>query len=214
MKTINLTIWVTPLKGEEIRIEKVCTLKQAVALAKKEARKMINSGGLWVTINIQTKVTHNFSKGIKTETVETLAHIEAEKEERRVAFSDEAPAETETETETTNPDNTPSTMNASETVAPEFSELSHAGQCLDIYLHNNSFIYEYYTQKAIDAIVNNGLSIGSADIQKYVRNALNRAMWEVEKYDHLTPTAQDIDQVTRNYAAYIVECAKYEMKNA
>lgn len=86
MKTSNtLTIFVTPLKGEEIRIKKACTLKQAVTLAKKEARKLINNGGMWVTINIQTRVTYG---------VETLAHIEAEKQGRRVAFSDEQPAET------------------------------------------------------------------------------------------------------------------------
>lgn len=97
---------------------------------------------------------------------------------------------------------------ASKTKASEFSELSHAGQCLDIYLHNDSFIYEYYTQKAIEAIVNDGLSISSEDVRRYVRNAIDHASWQVEKYDHLTPTAQDIEQVTRNYVAYIVNCAK------
>ncbi len=86
MKTNNtLTIFVTSVKGEEIQIEKVCTLKQAVTLAKKEARKLINNGGMWVTINIQARASYG---------VETLAHIEAEKEGRRVVFSDETPAET------------------------------------------------------------------------------------------------------------------------
>ena len=33
--------------------------------------------------------------------------------------------------------------------APEFSELSHAAQCLDIYLHNTREIYERYTVPAI-----------------------------------------------------------------
>lgn len=97
---------------------------------------------------------------------------------------------------------------ASKTKASEFSELSHAGQCLDIYLHNDSFIYEYYTQKAIEAIVNDGLSISSEDVRKYVKGAIYRASWQVEKYDHLTPTAQEVEQVTRNYVAYIVNCAK------
>lgn len=97
---------------------------------------------------------------------------------------------------------------ASKTKASEFSELSHAGQCLDIYLHNDSFIYEYYTQKAIEAIVNDGLSISSEDVRRYVRNAIDHASWQVEEYDHLTPTAQDVEQVTRNYVAYIVHCAK------
>lgn len=86
MATTNtLTIFVTPVIGEEICIEKACTLKQAVTLAKKEARKMINNGGMWVTINIQARASYG---------VETLAHIEAEKEGRRVVFSDETPAET------------------------------------------------------------------------------------------------------------------------
>lgn len=104
--------------------------------------------------------------------------------------------------------NTHATMNANETKASEFSELSHAGQCLDIYLHNDSFIYEYYTQKAIEAIVNDGQTISSEDVRRYVRNAIDHASWQVGKYDHLTPTAQDIEQVTRNYVAYIVDCAK------
>lgn len=193
MKTSNtLTIFITPIKGEEICIEKTCTLKQAVTLAKKEARKAIHNGGIFVTINIIARVPYG---------VETLVHIEAEKQGRRVAFSDDQP------TETPSPENnTPSTMNAKETT--EFSELSHAGQRLDNYLHNDSFIYEYYTQKAIEAIVNDGLSITSEDVRRYVRNAIDHASFQVEKYDHLTPTAQDVEQVTRNYVAYIVDCAK------
>lgn len=102
--------------------------------------------------------------------------------------------------------NNTSTMNANETT--ESIELSHAGQCLDIYLHNDSFIYESYTQKAIEAIANDGLLISSEAVRRYVRNAIDHASWQVEKYDHLTPTAQDIEQVTRNYVAYIVDCAK------
>lgn len=85
MKANNTyTIFITPLKGNEIRIEKACTLKQAVTLAKKEARKALNNGGMLVFINIQTRGIYN--------TIETLAHIEAEKEGRRVIFSDEQPA--------------------------------------------------------------------------------------------------------------------------
>lgn len=33
--------------------------------------------------------------------------------------------------------------------APEFSELSHTGQCLNIYLHNTAEIYDRYTVPAI-----------------------------------------------------------------
>lgn len=274
MKTSNtLTIFVTPLKGEEIRVEKACTLKQAVTLAKKEARKLINNGGMWVTINIQTRVSYG---------IETLAHIEAEKQGRRVAFSDEQAAETyavcwgdeykeengennaiatttsesdakeiaesESETnsctmsvirksdrkvialysntpETPNPENnTPSTMDANETT--EFSELTHAGQCLDIYLHNTAEIYERYTVPAINAVVEsvrrNGWQLPKDEAIKNLtfwtswqdgtKKALQAAARLVKKYDHMTPTAQDIEQATRNYAAYIVDCAKYEIE--
>lgn len=264
MKTSNtLTIFITPLKGEEIRIEKACTLKQAVTLAKKEARKLINNGGMWVTINIQTRVSYG---------VETLAHIEAEKEGRRVAFSDEQPAETyavcwgdeykeedsennaiaetsseegakeiaENESDTNNCvmsvvrksdrktiaiyNNTPATMKANETT--EFSELSHAGQCLDIYLHNTAEIYERYTVPAINAVVEavkrNGWQLPKEEAIKNLtfwtswqdgtKKALHAAARLVKKYDHMTPTARDIEQVTRNYAAYIVDCAINEIE--
>lgn len=103
-------------------------------------------------------------------------------------------------------------MNANETT--EFSELTHAGQCLDIYLHNDAFIYESYTQKAIEAIANDELTTNSEEVKNYMRGAIRRASWQVEKYDGLTPTAIDIEQVTRNYAAYIVGCAKYELETA
>lgn len=105
-------------------------------------------------------------------------------------------------------------MNTNETKVPEFSELTHAGQCLDIYLHNDSFIYESYTQKAIEAIVNDGQTISSEAVRRYVRNAIDLASWQVEKYDHMTPTAQDVEQVTRNYVAYIIESATFEIENA
>lgn len=105
-------------------------------------------------------------------------------------------------------ENTPTTMNANEAKTPEFLELTQAGQCLYSHLRNDRFIYESYTQTAIEAIVNDGLSISSEDVRKYVRRAIYRASWEVEKYYGLTPTAQDVEQVTRNYVAYIVKCAK------
>lgn len=111
---------------------------------------------------------------------------------------------------------------ATETTAPEFSELSHAGQCLDIYLHNTAEIYERYTVPAIKRVVkafkageyvSDNAEQLAKDIQE-IAPAISAAARLVRKYDHLTPTAQDIEQVTHNYAAYIVDCAKYEIENA
>ena len=113
--------------------------------------------------------------------------------------------------------NTPATMNANETKATEFSDLTHAGQCLDIYLH-----------PAINAVVEavrcNGWQLPKDEAIKNLtfwtswqpgtKKALQAAARLVKRYDHLTPTAKDIEQVTRNYAAYIVDCAKYEIENA
>lgn len=133
----------------------------------------------------------------------------------------------EAELNTTTPaDNTPTTMNANGTT--EFSELTHAGQCLDIYLHNTSDIYERYTVPAINAVVEavrrNGWQLPKEEAIKNLtfwtswqdgtKKALQAAARLVKRYDHLTPTAKDIEQVTRNYAAYIVDCAKYEIENA
>lgn len=260
MKTSNtLTIFITPVKGEEIRIEKACTLKQAVTLAKKEARKMISNGGMFVMINVIARASYG---------VETLAHIEAEKQGRHVAFSDEQPAETyavcwgdeykeedgesnaiatttsesdakeiaESESEsngcvmsvvrksdrkviaiynntpeTPNPDNTPTTMNANETT--EFSELAHAGQCLDIYLNNTREIYERYTVPAIDMCAK-AQSVKTPEMWDYIKQALRAAARLVIKYDGMTPTADDIKAVTANYVAYITECAEYQAANA
>ncbi len=112
--------------------------------------------------------------------------------------------------------------------APEFSELSHAAQCLDIYLHNTREIYDRYTVPAINAVVEavrlNGWQLPKDEAIKNLtfwtswqpgtKKALQAAARLVRKYDHLTPTARDIEQVTHNYAAYIVDCAKYEIENA
>lgn len=121
---------------------------------------------------------------------------------------------------TTEPTNIPTTMNANETT--EFSELTHAGQCLDIYLHNTREIYERYTVPAIERVtraikageyVSDNAGQLAKDIQE-ITPAMQAAARLVKKYDHMTPTAKDIEQVTRNYAAYIVDCAKYEIENA
>lgn len=122
--------------------------------------------------------------------------------------------------ETPNPDNTPTTMNATE--ATEFSELTHAGQCLDIYLHNTAEIYERYTVPAIERVtraikageyVSGNAGQLAKDIQE-ITPAIQSASRLVKKHDHMTPTTKDIEQVTRNYAAYIVNCAKYELEIA
>lgn len=120
-------------------------------------------------------------------------------------------------------------MNANETTTVcEFSELTHAGQCLDIYLHNTREIYERYTVPAINAVVeavrSNGWQLPKDEAIKNLtfwtswqpgtEKALQAAARLVRKYDHLTPTAQDIEQVTRNYAAYIIESATFEIENA
>lgn len=120
-------------------------------------------------------------------------------------------------------------MKANETV--EFSELTHAGQCLDIYLHNTAEIYERYTMPVISALVDNDHNNGGrtnwdnvinnlclldpceplCTLEGKIYRAIDRARRLVRQLDGLTPTAKDIEQATRNYAAYIVECAKYEI---
>lgn len=111
--------------------------------------------------------------------------------------------------ETPNPNNTPSTMNTNETT--EFSELTHAGQCLDIYLHNTSDIYGRYTVPAINAVVEavrrNGWQLPKDEAIKNLtfwtswqdgtKKALQAAARLVKRCDGMTPTAQDIEQVTR-----------------
>lgn len=106
------------------------------------------------------------------------------------------------------------------TPAPiEFSELTHAGQCLDIYLMNTADIYERYTVQTIESIVSVsspsdcGLWVTSDDLTEWesVKNAVQAAARLVRKFDGLNPTASDIRQVTRNYAEYIVDCAKSEI---
>lgn len=124
--------------------------------------------------------------------------------------------------------------NANEINAPEFSELSHAAQCLDIYLHNTAEIYNRYTVPVISALVDNDRNNGGltnwgnvinnlchldpceplCTLEGKIYRAIDKARRLVNQYDGLTPTAKDIEQVTRNYAAYIVNCATYETENA
>lgn len=123
---------------------------------------------------------------------------------------------------------------ATETTAPEFSELSHAAQCLDIYLYNTAEIYDRYTVPAIKQVAERARRCGSrfnwvgvakeltykvgynspASLEYLVTNAVDKARRLVRQSDGLTPTAKDIEQVAHNYAAYIVDCAKYEIETA
>lgn len=107
--------------------------------------------------------------------------------------------------------NTPSTMNANEKT--EFSELTHAGQCLDLYLMNTSDIYERYTVPAIEAC-EKAQSVKTLEMWDYIKQALKAAARLVIKHDGVTPTAEDIKAVTANYADYITECAEYQAKTA
>lgn len=108
-----------------------------------------------------------------------------------------------------NPENnTPSTMNANET-----TELTHAGQCLDIYLHNTAEIYDRYTVPAIEACVK-AQSVKTPEMWEYIKQALKAAARLVIKYDGVTPTADDIKAVSANYVAYITESAEYQATTA
>lgn len=109
--------------------------------------------------------------------------------------------------------------------ATKFSELYHAGQCLDIYLHNTREIYDRYTVPAIRKVAAMMRSNATHPQQFDVSPAGVSGLWEViraisaaaglvRKYDELAPTQDDKNQVIRNYAAYIVDCAKYEIENA
>ncbi|MBD5273429.1 MAG: hypothetical protein HDS36_00985 [Bacteroides sp.] len=105
------------------------------------------------------------------------------------------------------------------------SELSHAARCTDIYLNNTAEIYERYTVEAVKLVVEAFKNQGPVKLddttawenltfwiswQPVVKRALKAAVRLVKKYDHLSPTAQDVHEVTRSYSAYIVECAKYD----
>lgn len=95
----------------------------------------------------------------------------------------------------------------------EFSELTHAGQCLDIYLMNTAEIYDRYTVPAIETCVK-AQSVKTPEMWDYIKQALKAAARLVIKYDGITPTADDIKAVSANYVAYITESAEYLATNA
>lgn len=108
---------------------------------------------------------------------------------------------------------TPDTMNAETKAMNEENELSNAGYCLDVYIMNDQFIYENCTQKAIEAIANEGLTINSPEVVEHIKRAVRQAASEVHLHDGLAVTPEDIKAVLPNYCAYIIECAKYEVEN-
>ena len=118
------------------------------------------------------------------------------------------------------------------TPAPaEPSELTHAGQCLDIYLNNTSDIYERYTLPTIAAfaksvgprvnwehVINDLCALNpftpSSTVDGMIYRAIDKARRLVNQFDGLKPTDTDLQQVTRNYAEYIADCAKSEILEA
>lgn len=108
--------------------------------------------------------------------------------------------------DTMNTETTPA-MNEVNTV-----ELSPAAYCMDVYLLNDAEIYERYTIPAIGACVGDQ-TIKAPAMLEYVKEALKVAARMVVKYDHVTPTSDDIQEVFRRYIAYITGCAEYEVKN-
>lgn len=111
------------------------------------------------------------------------------------------------------------------------NELSHAAQCLEIYVRNERAIYENYTLKAVAAVVEakrkNDTSNARLDDetawnnlafwiswQPVTKKAIRAAARLVRKYDQIIPTAADIEEATKIYAGDIIDKAQYELTNA
>lgn len=101
------------------------------------------------------------------------------------------------------------------------NELSHAGQCLDIYLNNTREIYDNHTAPTIAQLVDMQrgdnftmwhVMRGVIEDWDTVDDALQAAARMVRQYDGMQPTAADIKAVTANYMAYIIESAKFELQ--
>ena len=90
------------------------------------------------------------------------------------------------------------------------NELSHTAQNLVIYVRNEREIYERYTLEAVAMVVKakctNDISgarlddvtawdnlFGGIGCQTVTKNAIKAAAKLVRKYDHITPTAADIE---------------------
>ena len=94
------------------------------------------------------------------------------------------------------------------------NELSHAAQCLVIYVRNERKIYERYTLVAVAAVVEakrkNGTGGARLDDetawdnlafwiswQSVTKKAIQATARLIRKYDHITPTAADIEAATK-----------------
>lgn len=88
-----------------------------------------------------------------------------------------------------------------------------AANLLTMYLDNTAEIYDRYTMPAIDACAK-AQTLKTPEMWEYIKKALKAAARLVIKCDHIAPTTADIDQAAHDYAAYIVECAQYEIANA
>lgn len=114
-----------------------------------------------------------------------------------------------------------SNINTGVNSLPSAQEYTHAARCLDIYLMNESEIYNRYTVPAIELaaaglqtkwmpnVIEHGKKMDGV-----INNALQAAALLVQKHDHMTPAPADIEAVKANYVAYIIECAQYEVNNA
>lgn len=100
-------------------------------------------------------------------------------------------------------------------------ELSHAAQCLEIYVRNDREIYERYTMPSVRRLVKLQapetftmwhVMQGVVIDWDAVDNAMSAAARIVRKYDHISPTAADIEAATKIYAADIIDKAKYQIR--
>lgn len=100
------------------------------------------------------------------------------------------------------------------------NELSHAAQCLEIYLRNEREIYECYTMPSVRRLVKLQapetftawhVMQGVVIDWNAVDSAMSAAARMVRKYDGVKPTADDIETVKAGYVADIIDKAKYEI---
>ena len=111
------------------------------------------------------------------------------------------------------------------------NELSHAAQCLEIYVRNEREIYERYTLAAVAAVVDakrkndtGGTRLDDETAwdnlafwigwQSVTKKAIQASAKLVRKYDHITPTAADIEEATKIYADDIIDKAKYQIRRS
>lgn len=101
-------------------------------------------------------------------------------------------------------------------------ETTACGGYMEIYLHTERSIYNAYTVPAIKRVIKatKAGEYGSANPERFAKDvqeitpAIQAAARLVRKYDGMQPTVQDIEAVTANYVAYIIEAAQYELQNA